>query len=119
MAHHERPDGKGYLRRLTDRETRWRSKILAVGDAYEAMTSNRVYRPGIGDRAARGELLRYAGTQFDARVVAAFLSVLSRFDAEQGESRFAGVDWKRDPLPLRPAGGRPVVAGTGRRPLAR
>jgi HD-GYP domain-containing protein (c-di-GMP phosphodiesterase class II) len=85
MAHHERPDGKGYPRGLTDADIPLEAKILAVGDAYEAMTSNRVYRPGIGDRAARGELLRCAGTQFDARVVAAFLSVLSRFDAEPGE----------------------------------
>jgi diguanylate cyclase (GGDEF)-like protein len=82
-AHHERPDGKGYPLGLADAEIPLEAKILAVGDAYEAMTSNRVYRPGIGDKAARGELLRCAGTQFDARVVAAFMSVLSRIDAEQ------------------------------------
>jgi diguanylate cyclase (GGDEF)-like protein len=84
IAHHERPDGRGYPLGLSDAQIPLESKILAVGDAYEAMTANRVYRPGIGDRAARGELLRCAGTQFDPRVVAAFLSVLSRFDAEQG-----------------------------------
>jgi HD-GYP domain-containing protein (c-di-GMP phosphodiesterase class II) len=84
IAHHERPDGKGYPLGLTDAQIPIEAKILAVGDAYEAMTANRVYRPGIGDRAARGELLRCAGTQFDARVVAGFLSVLSRFDTEPG-----------------------------------
>ena len=64
-------------------EFRSRRKILAVSDAYEAMIADRVYRVGIGESAARGELLRCAGTQFDARVVAAFLAVLRRRDAEQ------------------------------------
>jgi HD-GYP domain-containing protein (c-di-GMP phosphodiesterase class II) len=51
-----------------------------VADAYEAMTADRVYRNGIDERAARSELLRCAGEQFDSRVVAAFLSVLSSAD---------------------------------------
>ncbi len=58
------------------------AKILAVADAFEAMTADRVYRAGIGTRAARAELLRCAGTQFDARVVAAFMVVLDRLERE-------------------------------------
>ena len=46
------------------------------------MTAHRVYRAAIDERTARGELLRCAGTQFDPRVVAAFLSVLNRIDTE-------------------------------------
>ena len=53
VAHHERPDGKGYPERLTDAEIPLEAKIIAVADAYEAMTADRVYRPGIGTRAAR------------------------------------------------------------------
>jgi diguanylate cyclase (GGDEF)-like protein len=82
LCHHERPDGRGYPRGLDAGEIPLEARILAVGDAYEAMTADRVYRTGIGERAARGELLRCAGTQFDSRVVAAFLSVLSRLEAE-------------------------------------
>ena len=77
LAHHERPDGKGYPRGLSDADIPLEAKILAVADAYEAMTADRVYRAGIEERAARAELLRCSGEQFDARVVAAFLAVLS------------------------------------------
>ncbi|HYH60164.1 MAG TPA: diguanylate cyclase [Thermoleophilaceae bacterium] len=72
-AHHERPDGKGYPLGLKDEEIPLEARIVAVADAYEAMTTDRVYRPGIGHTAARAELRRGAGNQFDARVVQAFL----------------------------------------------
>lgn len=81
LAHHERPDGKGYPAGLSDAEIPLEAKILAVADAYEAMTSDRVYRAGIEERAARTELLRCAGDQFDSRVVAAFLTALSSENA--------------------------------------
>jgi diguanylate cyclase (GGDEF)-like protein/putative nucleotidyltransferase with HDIG domain len=81
LSHHERPDGKGYPCGLTDAEIPLEAKILAVADAYEAMTADRVYRAGIDERAARTELLRCAGDQFDSRVVAAFLTALSNRDA--------------------------------------
>jgi HD-GYP domain-containing protein (c-di-GMP phosphodiesterase class II) len=54
--------------------------ILAVADAYEAMIADRVYSAGVEEQAARSELLRCADGQFDSRVVAAFLSVLSAAD---------------------------------------
>ena len=78
LAHHERPDGSGYPKGLTTDEIPLEAAILAVGDAYEAMTSNRVYRPSIGEKAARQELRRCAGTQFDERVVDALLRALKR-----------------------------------------
>jgi diguanylate cyclase (GGDEF)-like protein/putative nucleotidyltransferase with HDIG domain len=81
LAHHERPDGKGYPAGLTDPDIPLEAKILAVADAYEAMIADRVYRPGVDERAARAELLRCSGDQFDSRVVAAFLAVLNRADA--------------------------------------
>jgi diguanylate cyclase (GGDEF)-like protein/putative nucleotidyltransferase with HDIG domain len=78
VTHHERPDGRGYPRRLGDEQIPLEAKILAVADAYEAMTSDRVYRAAIGREAARAELRRGAGGQFDARVVQAFLAVVER-----------------------------------------
>ena len=82
VAHHERPDGNGYPHGLPDVKIPLEAKILAVADSYEAMTADRVYRAALDEHTARGELLRCAGSQFDTRVVAAFLSVLSRLDAE-------------------------------------
>jgi diguanylate cyclase (GGDEF)-like protein len=84
LAHHERPDGRGYPSRLGDTDIPLEAKILAVADAFEAMTSDRVYRPGIGSKAARAELLRCTGSQFDPRVVAAFMAVLDRLEREPG-----------------------------------
>jgi HD-GYP domain-containing protein (c-di-GMP phosphodiesterase class II) len=82
VAHHERPDGKGYPAGLHGDEIPLEAKIIAVADAYQAMTADRVYRPGIGGKAARVELLRCAGTQFDPRVIAAFMAVLDEVERE-------------------------------------
>jgi HD-GYP domain-containing protein (c-di-GMP phosphodiesterase class II) len=81
LAHHERPDGTGYPKGLTLEEIPLEAAILAVGDAYEAMTSDRVYRRSIGERAARQELRKSAGSQFNERVVDALLRVLKRDSA--------------------------------------
>jgi diguanylate cyclase (GGDEF)-like protein/putative nucleotidyltransferase with HDIG domain len=78
LAHHERPDGKGYPKGLIADEIPIEAAIVAVGDAYEAMTSDRVYRPSIGEKAAQAELRKHSGTQFDARVVDALLRALKR-----------------------------------------
>jgi putative nucleotidyltransferase with HDIG domain len=78
VAHHERTDGKGYPQGMRGEEIPLPARILAVADAYEAMTSDRPYRMAIAKQSARAELLRCAGTQFDPRVVAAFLAALDR-----------------------------------------
>jgi diguanylate cyclase (GGDEF)-like protein/putative nucleotidyltransferase with HDIG domain len=75
-AHHERPDGRGYPAGLAGDAIPLEASILAVADAYEAMTADRAYRPSLGEEAARAELEAGAGTQFDARVVRAFISAL-------------------------------------------
>ncbi|MEA2474308.1 MAG: hypothetical protein QOE06_2223, partial [Thermoleophilaceae bacterium] len=80
LAHHERPDGEGYPHGLSGNDIPLEARILAVADAYEAMTSDRVYRPALTSQSARAELLRCSGTQFDGRVVDAFLTVLDRED---------------------------------------
>ncbi|HEV2752574.1 MAG TPA: diguanylate cyclase [Solirubrobacteraceae bacterium] len=80
-AHHERPDGQGYPLGLAGAAVPLEARILAVADAYEAMTSDRAYRPSLGHVAARAELQRHAGGQFDPLVVRAFLEVLERESA--------------------------------------
>jgi diguanylate cyclase (GGDEF)-like protein/putative nucleotidyltransferase with HDIG domain len=83
LAHHERPDGLGYPRALGASEIPLEARILAVADAYEAMTADRVYRPALGEEAARAELEAGAGTQFDAGVVEAFLRALDESRARR------------------------------------
>jgi diguanylate cyclase (GGDEF)-like protein/putative nucleotidyltransferase with HDIG domain len=78
LAHHERPDGKGYPHGLEGDEIPLEARILAVADAYEAMTSERPYRSSLADDAAADELRAGAGTQFDRRVVDALLTALAR-----------------------------------------
>jgi HD-GYP domain-containing protein (c-di-GMP phosphodiesterase class II) len=89
--HHERPDGLGYPRGLGGQQIPLEARILAVADAYEAMTHDRVYRPALGRSAARRELEQGAGSQFDDEVVGAFLRVLKAEGgvAAQGLSIFA------------------------------
>ena len=78
LAHHERPDGRGYPYGLSGEQVPLQARILAVADAYEAMTADRVYRRALGPAAAREELLRCRGTQFDPDVVDVFLEILDR-----------------------------------------
>jgi putative nucleotidyltransferase with HDIG domain len=84
LSHHERPDGRGYPHGLAGEEVSIEARILAVTDAYEAMTSDRVYRRAISRPAACVELRRCAGTQFDAIVVEAFLATAAAATAPQG-----------------------------------
>ena len=76
LAHHERPDGAGYPYGLSGDEIPLEARILAVADAYEAMTADRVYRPALGAETARAELSAGSGSQFDAKVVSAFVRAL-------------------------------------------
>lgn len=73
--HHERWDGSGYPFGLSGDEIDVGARIFAVADAFDAMTSDRVYRRGCGYAAALAELERCAGTQFDPAVVEAFKRV--------------------------------------------
>jgi diguanylate cyclase (GGDEF)-like protein/putative nucleotidyltransferase with HDIG domain len=77
-AHHERPDGRGYPLALHGAEIPLEARILAVADAYEAMTSDRSYRSSMPSTVARDELERCVGAQFDPVVVQALLAVLER-----------------------------------------
>jgi len=73
---HERWDGSGYPDRLHGEEIPLGARIVGVCDAYEAMTTERSYRPAVSHETACRELRRCAGTQFDPAVVDALLRVL-------------------------------------------
>ena len=74
---HERIDGTGYPDKLTHDQIPICSRIIAVVDAYDAMTSQRPYQQAMPQEDAVAELRNNAGTQFDPTVVAAFTSVLA------------------------------------------
>jgi putative nucleotidyltransferase with HDIG domain len=75
--HHERVDGRGYPDGLSHETIPVLSRIIAVADAYNAMTSNRPYRDAMPTRVARLRLAQAVETQFDTTVVAAFEAILA------------------------------------------
>jgi putative nucleotidyltransferase with HDIG domain len=75
--HHERVDGLGYPDRLRSDEIPVLSRIIAVADAYDAMTSDRPYREAMPSRVARHRLAQAVESQFDTNVVAAFEAILA------------------------------------------
>src|SRR3954452_275814 len=84
LAHRERIDGRGYPHGLAGEAIPLEARILAVADAYEAMTADRPYRDALGHDAARAELERCAGSQFDPDIVSAFLLALASSSQVRG-----------------------------------
>ncbi len=80
--HHERIDGQGYPDGLSDTEIPLVSRIIAVADAYNAMTSDRPYRDAMPSRVARLRLAQAVDSQFDTAVIAAFEAILAGADEE-------------------------------------
>ena len=78
--HHERYDGAGYPDGLKGEEIPPLSRIMAVGDAFDAMTTNRIYKPKKKISEAMAELRAYSGSQFDPEVVKAALVVLANIE---------------------------------------
>jgi HD-GYP domain-containing protein (c-di-GMP phosphodiesterase class II) len=75
--HHERMDGMGYPDGIAGDEIPLISRIIAVADAYNAMTSDRPYREAMPSRVARMRLAQSVEGQFDTTVVAAFEAILA------------------------------------------
>ena len=79
-SHHERWDGTGYPSGLKGEEIPLSSRIIAIADTYDAMTSSRSYRKALPHEVARDEIIRCKGTQFDPALVEIF---------EKAENEFA------------------------------
>jgi putative nucleotidyltransferase with HDIG domain len=108
--HHERIDGEGYPDGIEGDAIPLLSKVIAVADAYNAMTSDRPYRDGMPPRVARLRLAQAVENQFDTTVVAAFEAILATSEeayrtaqrddfrpgqpsaSDEAESRAAAVD---------------------------
>jgi len=87
LTHHERPDGQGYPRGLREHQIPLEGRIVAVADAYAAMTADRPYRRPFSPHRARAELQARAGTQFDHDVVEAFLELDGELDPDRDKAR--------------------------------
>jgi HD-GYP domain-containing protein (c-di-GMP phosphodiesterase class II) len=100
-GHHESWDGTGYPDGIRGTEIPLGARILAVADTFDALTSDRPYRPGMGLDRAVGILRDGAGSQWDPEIVAALLRVLdARSDAvapnsNTGEEPAAGLAARR------------------------
>ncbi|MCL6574061.1 MAG: HD-GYP domain-containing protein [Bacillus sp. (in: Bacteria)] len=78
LHHHERYDGKGYPHRLKGEEIPLASRILAIADSFDAMTSKRNYRNALDLEAVMVEITSNKGTQFDPIIVDIFISMLKK-----------------------------------------
>jgi len=80
LHHHERFDGRGYPAGLAGGDIPVESRIMAVADTFDAMTSTRAYRQALSLEAANKEILRCSGTQFDPEIVPVFIGVQGRIE---------------------------------------
>jgi response regulator RpfG family c-di-GMP phosphodiesterase len=112
-ATHERADGAGYPDGLRLGQIPMGSRVIAVVDAFDAMTSERSYQMQRTEDEARAELQRASGTQFDPDVVEAFLAVLDERarPARQAAPEHAPLE----PPVLLPPPDQRARAGSGRR----
>ena len=81
LTHHERWDGSGYPNHIAGEKIPLLSRILAVADAYDAMTEDRIYRKALSHETAIEEIRKNAGTQFDPQIACVFLEILEQREA--------------------------------------
>ena len=102
--HHERWDGKGYPQGASGNEIGLAARIVAVADVFDVITSVRSYKSAFSSTAARDEIARCAGSQFDPRVVRAFLNIsLGRLRLVMGPLSWLAHAPVLGRLPLTPA----------------
>ncbi len=84
LAHHERWDGSGYPKGLRGEDINWNARVIAVADAYDAMTAERPYRgKALTKEEAIRELLKSAGTQLDPEIVKVFIEKVLNEDQDK------------------------------------
>lgn len=81
FEHHERWDGTGYPKGLKGEAVHWKARVIAIADAYDAITSDRPYKKALSEAAAVDEIKKNAGTQFDPDIARVFIE------------KVLGVEW--------------------------
>lgn len=102
MAHHERMDGSGYPDGLPGDRIPLGARIIMVADAFDAMTTDRVYRKALPRHRALDELKRFSGTQFDPLIVDCLVSLVNRGGLED-DAWHKASDVVPAPAPPEPA----------------
>ncbi len=95
--HHERIDGRDYPDGLKGAEIPEEARIIAVADAYDAMTSNRSYRKAMTQETVRGELVKGRGAQFDEHIADVMIAMIDEdtgYTMREGEAEESGI-WER------------------------
>ncbi len=113
LTHQERYDGTGYPQGLVGKEIPLGSRIFAVADTLDAMTTDRPYRQALPLSVARGEIIRESGRQFDPEVVRAFLSLPEQL-WENIRLEVAGI--RSGARPVSSSEAPPSLKGTGSSP---
>ncbi len=91
-SHHERWDGNGYPDQLSGEGIPRLARIVAVADCFDAMTSDRPYRPGMAAEVAFAEVEKQKGKQFDPEIATAFLKIRARIVQEmQSDTKKIGI----------------------------
>ncbi|GLI37201.1 GAF domain-containing protein [Geobacter hydrogenophilus] len=102
--HHERYDGRGYPNRIPAGELLLESRILAIADAFDAMTSDRPYRKALPVETAAKELIDHAGAQFDPELVPHFIELIESgtfgFSCDKSDMEGTLVRERRKVVPL-------------------
>ena len=88
-SHHERIDGMGYPMGLSGNQIPFLAKILSVADAFDAMTSDRLYRTKLGLKDAITQLNAGSGTQFESAIITKFVTLLENYDELQKEIAYS------------------------------
>lgn len=106
LTHHEHIDGTGYPRGLKGDELHQFSKIVAIADVYDALTSTRCYRPKWSNKQAMDMLMQYCGTKFDTDLVCRFLQLIAVYpngtQVKLTDGRVGIVKEQNPGMPLRP-----------------
>ncbi len=82
LSHHEHYDGTGYPQGLKGQDIPYRARIIAIADAFDAMTSSRPYRQALSIQEALDEIIRCAGTQFDPIIASKFVENMRKQKAK-------------------------------------
>ena len=92
LQHHERYDGKGYPKGLQKDEIMPLARIMIVADAFDAMTTNRIYKPRKSLDASLKELKKYSGIQFHPEVIDVAIEVLKEIDVDKNIGQLPSTD---------------------------
>jgi putative two-component system response regulator len=90
LSHHEKWNGKGYPKGLSETQIPLSARMVALADVYDALISNKIYRQGMSHDAAIGVIFGERGQHFDPDVVDAFMELTVEF--EEVAKRFADTE---------------------------